>query len=230
MGRILIYPVPDREPSVFLRPDLRMYDVAAEAWRSVIDKYNALEKSNPKGVTGGYKNFMKRAISMFYQAGQTKKAGEIYQELREKYPLEEFNVPLITYVKNRMREDIKDIDFKNATEMILMSLREAYFRFSVYDDDEAFARESWAKEIYNIYVPIFSDEEVLRVDLPSFEMLRYLALRGFLEDPFYPEQMRRNLMARIGEERPDLAEKLETQEGEYMSELEKFQQQQQQDK
>ena len=118
-----------------------------------------------------------------------------------------------------MREDIKDIDFKNATEMILLSLREAYFRFSVYDDDEAFARESWAKVVYDIYVPIFADEEVLRVDLPSFEMLRYLALRGFIEDPFYPEQMRRNLMARIGEERPDLAEKLENQESEYMDML-----------
>ena len=233
LGRIIIYPVPDREPSVFLRPDLRMYDVAADAWKAAIAKYQALEKSNPKGVTGGYKNYMINAVAMFYQVGQKKKAGEIYLELRQRYPLEEFNVPLLTFVKKRMREDMRDIDYKNATEMILMSLREAYFRFAVYDDDEAFGNESWAKEIYNIYVPLFADEAeagIKRLDLPSFEMLRYLALRGFLEDPFYPERMRNNLRARIANERPDLLEKLESQEGEYLDRIEQFKQEQQENK
>jgi hypothetical protein len=231
LGKIIIYPVPDREPSVFLRPDLQMYDVAAEAWRAAIAKYDILEKGKAKGVTGGYKNFMRRAVRLFYQAGQTKKAGKIYLELRQKYPLEEFNVPLATYVKNRIREEITEIDFKNATEMILLSLREAYFRFAVYDDDEAFARESWAKQIYDIYVPMFAEEteeEVNRVNLPSFEMLRYRALRWFLEDPFYPKNMQDNLRARIANERPELLEKLGKQEGEYLNLLEQLKKEQEQ--
>lgn len=229
LGRIVIYPTENREPSVFLLPDLRMYDVAAEAWQAAIAKYEALEQSNPKGVRGGYKNFMINATLSFYQVGQKKKAGQIYLELREKYPLKEFNVPLMTFVRKRLREEMRDIDYKNATEMILMSLREAYFNYSIYDDDEAFALESWARERYDTYVPMYKEEEVEgidRVGLPSFEMLRYLALRGYIQDPFYPERMRRSLMDRIGAERPDLKEKLDSQEGVYMNLFERMQEQQ----
>jgi hypothetical protein len=223
MGKMIIYPVADREPSVFLRPDLNMYDVAAQAWRDVILKYGAMEKSNPKGVTGGYKNFMINAIALFYQAGQKEKAGKIYLELREKFPLKEFNVPLVTFVKNRLREELSALDFKDSTEMILMSLSEAYFRFAVYDDDEAFAREEWAKDIYKMYAPTFKDEEaqgIDRINLPIFEKMRYVALIDFINNDFYPQRLRQNLMARIANERPDLAEKLEAQQEILFKEME----------
>jgi hypothetical protein len=220
--------VEGREASVFLRPDLRMYDVAADAWQTVIAKYEALGEKRANGLRGGYKNFMINAVASFYQVGQTKKAGQIYLELRQKYALEEFNVPLAMFVKNRIREEISEIDYKNATEMILMSLREAYFRFAVYDDDEAFSRESWAREIYNIYLPISQQphQEADRVKLVSFEMFRYLALREFLEDPFYPQNMRDNLRARIANDRPDLLEKLGKQEGEYLNKIEQLKREQ----
>ena len=97
-----------------------------------------------------------------------------------------------------------------------MSLREAYFRYAVHDDDEAGGREKWAKEIFNIYQKIFHDdleEEILRVDLPDFEMLRYLAFLGFMNDPYYPDYLRRSLLGRIQLERPELFEKLQNQEG-----------------
>ena len=220
LGEIFIYPIPDAPASVFLRPDLTMYDPAAQSWRDAIAKYEALDKGNPRSILGGYKNFMINSVAMFYQAGHKQKAAQIFAELLRKYPFEGFETNLDTFVNKRIAEEIRDIEIKDATEMIIMSLREAYFRFAVYDDDTAAVRERWALKIYNMYVKEFSDEEVLRVDLPSFERLRYLALLGFLYDEFYPEYMRKNLMDRIRIDRPDLFEILEKQRDLLQKELE----------
>ena len=212
MGKIFIYPIPDGPASVFLRPDLTMFDPAAQAWRDAIDKYRALEGSNAKALDGGYKNFLINSIASFYQAGHIEKAALIYKELRERFPLVEFDVPLDVFVKNRMEEEISSIDIKDATESILMSLREAYFRYSVYDDDEAAAQERWAQKLYAMYVKQFSDEEVLRVDLPNFAKMRYLGLIGFLNDEYFPPNLKKSLLDRIQAERPQLYEQLISEE------------------
>ncbi len=107
---------------------------------------------------------------------------------------------------------MKSITINDATELILMSLREAYFRYAVHDDDEAYGRESWAKEVYNIYEKEYGEEDVLRVDLPSFEMMRYLGFIGFMNDNYYPQNLRRSLLSRIEVERPELVEKLKNQD------------------
>ena len=213
-GQIIIYPITDGPASVFLRPDLAMFDPAAQAWRDAIDKYLALQGSNPKAVMGGYKNFLKNSVALFYQAGHVKKAAIIYKELREKYPLEEFEVSLDTFVQNRLEEEIRDIEIKDATELILMSLREAYFQYGIFNDDQAASSERWAQKVYKIYVKQYSDEEVLRVDLPSFTRLRYIALVGFINDEYYPEHLRQKLLDRIRVERPDLFEQMQKQEHE----------------
>ena len=93
-----------------------------------------------------------------------------------------------------------------------MSLREAYFRYAVHADDEASGRESWAKEVYDIYQKEYSEELVLRVDLPSFEMMRYLSFMGFMNDNYYPQNLRRSLLSRIEVERPGFIEKLKNQD------------------
>jgi len=211
-GQIIIYPVPEREPSVFLRPDLRMFDSCDSAWTERIDKYESFEGGNPKGIYNGYRNMLINAVGMFYQGGHIKKAGEIYLKLRKRFPRKEFNVPLKTFVRKRVAEEIKDITINDATELILMSLREAYFRYAVHADDEAYGRESWAKEVYDIYKKEYSEELVLRVDLPSFEMMRYLSFMGFMNDNYYPHNLRRSLLSRIEVERPGLVEKLKNQE------------------
>jgi len=211
-GQIIIYPVPEREPSVFLRPDLRMFDSCDRAWTERIDKYESFEGGNPKGIYNGYRNMLVNAVAMFYQGGHIKKAGQIYLKLRKRFPRAEFNVPLKTFVRKRVAEEIKDITINDATELILMSLREAYFRYAVHADDEAYGRESWAKEVYDIYKKEYSEELVLRVDLPSFEMMRYLSFMGFINDNYYPQNLRRSLLSRIEVERPELIEKLKNQE------------------
>jgi hypothetical protein len=159
---------------------------------------------------------LKNAVLSFYQAGSyegdahRRQAQRIYDQLGDLYPFDEFKVPLVVYVKRRLEEEIKTLGIFNAREIIQMLLREAYFRYAVHDDNEAFAREKMAEEAYKIYKDKFPD--VKRVDLPEFPQLRYLALRDFLDDWQYPPNLRSNLLGRIKIERPDLYKKLMQQE------------------
>ncbi len=90
--------------------------------------------------------------------------------------------------------------------MIVMELGKAYFRFAVHDDDEAAGRERWARDVYDLYQTETADGT--RTGLPPFELMRYMALLGFLEDYFYPNHLKRRLENRIKVERPDLFDKL----------------------
>jgi hypothetical protein len=91
-----------------------------------------------------------------------------------------------------------------------MLLREGYFLYAIRDDDGAFGRESLAKEVHDFYMSEW--EEQHRIDLPAFGLLRYLALRDFLDDRQYPVSLRRSLLGRIKIERPKLYEELMEQE------------------
>jgi hypothetical protein len=232
-GKIFIYDVPmkisteNASPTanseqlimaqdIFLRPDLRMFESYNKAILAVLEKYKVLNKTTYGAMQNGHRNMLKNAVLSFYQAGSyeedahRRQAQRIYDQLRRLYPLDEFKVPLVVYVRNRLEEEIKTLGIFNAREIILMLLREAYFRYAVHDDNEAFAREKNAEEAYKIYMDKFPD--VPRVDLPEFPQLRYLALRDFLDDWQYPPNLRRNLLGRIKIERPDLFKKLMQQE------------------
>jgi len=202
---------------IFLRPDLRMFEPYNQAMLAVLEKYKVLKETTYEAMRNGYRNMLKNAVFSFYQAGSydedphRRQAKKIYEQLRRGYPdIKDFEDPLVVYVQKRLGEEIKSIGIFNAREMILMLLREAYFRYAVHDDDEAFGREKWAEEAYKIYVGKFPD--VPRVKLLEFPQMRYLALRDFLDDWQYPPNLRRNLLGRIKIERPDLYKKLIQQE------------------
>jgi hypothetical protein len=161
---------------------------------------------------------LKNAIFSFYQAGHIQQAQKIYNQLRELYPQDEFKVPLVVFVRNRLREELKDMTLDNAKELVQLMLRESYFRYAMHDDDEAFGREKMAKEAYDHYQSTYSNEH--RIDLPDFTLLRYLAIMDFLNDQQYPPNMRLALYNRIRIERPELAEQLEKQEEKLLKQLE----------
>jgi len=212
-GNLILYDLPDREPAVFVRPDLEMFDSLNEAWIERIDKYEAFEKGNPKAVRGGHRNMLINAVELFYRAGHRVKAAHIYAELRQRYATPEdkrFDDSLISFVRWRIAKELESVGGKDATEMIVMSLAEAYFRFAVHDDDEAVGRERWAREVYDLYQTETADG--VRTGLPQFEVMRYMALRTFMEDPFYPDHLKMRLMGRIKVERPDLFDKLMKQD------------------
>ncbi len=208
-GRIVIYSIPGEADSLFLLPELRFFDVVNRDWMQRIDKYEKLDGTRPTGMRDGHRNFLINAVFSFYQSGKIARSGEIYQQLRSMYPRDEFKQSLVSFVKERLKEEIGSVSIYDATEMIMFSLQEAYFRYAVHDDQEAFSRESWARQVYEIYVQEFGDEEVRRVDLPEFSHMRFQAFLRFINDPFYPEHLRKNLVGRIKVERPELYEKIE---------------------
>ncbi len=219
-GKIYIYDQPSKEASnndawktLFLRPDLRMFDTYNKAVLDIIEEYLEFEKSKPGTYVSfqiGHRNMLKNAVFSFYQAGHLNQSLRIYKQLGQLYPKDEFKVPLVIYVKNRLREELETLDLHNAREMIEMLLRESYFRYAVHDDDQAYSREKMAKEIHTTYQKARDDEN--RIDLPDFKLLRYTALLDFFNDKQYPLNFRRNLLARLRLERPELADQLFEQE------------------
>lgn len=227
-GKIIIYPVPIEQPAdakfqdeksqsplyanmVFVHPDLRMFEPFNKLTLELIDKYERLQ-GNVLGLKSGHRNMLKTAVSMFYQAGHTAYAQKIYDQLRELYPKDEFKLPLQIFVRNEITEDLRSLEIKGATEIIQTVLREAYYRYALHEDNEAFGREKMAREIYDNYQKDYGQgRSAVRLSMPDFKVLRYLALDGFLRDEMYPPNMRNNLLARIKNERPQLFEQLQAQ-------------------
>ncbi len=199
--------------SIFLRPDLRMFESYNKAVMAAIEHYREFEKPKPGTLFSfqtGHRNMLRNAVLLFYQAGHIKSALRIYKQIRELYPSDESKVPLLAFVRKKLRKELEGLELHNVREMIEMLLRESYFRYALRDDDEAFGREKMAKEIHTLYQKKHSDEN--RIDLPDFKLLRYTALLDFFNDSQYSTQLRQNLLGRIKIERPELAEQLMHQE------------------
>jgi len=231
-GKIFIYDVPPQETldsssqkpqwmtkEVFLRSDLRMFDTYNKSVLAVIEKYKDIKKHGTfESLQKGHANMLKNALFSFYQAGHTQQAEKIYKQLQKLYPSDEFKVPMVIFVRNRLRKELTYIGLNNAEEIVQMMLRESYFRYAVRDDDESYAREKMAEEVHRHYQSAYLDEN--RIDLPDLKLMKYLALLDFFNDYQYPLNMRRNLLARIKIERPELAEQLKKEEEKLLKELE----------
>jgi len=194
------------DKQIFLRPDLRMFDSYNKAMTAQLEKYKKFSKQSIyRTFQIAHRNMFINAAFSFYQAGHIHQARKIYNQLRKLYPGDEFKIPFVVFIKNRFRGEIQSLGIDDAREMIQLMLRESYFRYAMRDDDIAAARENMAEEIYNTYKSIYHEK---RIELPTFELLRYLALGDFFSDPTYPTTLREKLIARIKLEKPDLAEKL----------------------
>jgi hypothetical protein len=233
-GKIFIYKMPveaspdssSQEPQqlkeeIFLRPDLRMFEPYNQAIVTIIEKYTDPNDKKFSTHKIGHRNMLKNAVLSFYQAGHRRQAQEIYEQLRKLYPLDDFKVPFVIFVRNRLREELETLGLQNAKEIVEMMLRESYFRFALRDDNEAAGLEKMAEEAYDHYRNMYRDEN--RIDLPDLRLLRYLALLDFINDQQYPPNLRLNLLARIRVERPDLAEQLKQQEEKLLKQLEQSQ-------
>ncbi|MCK4752653.1 MAG: hypothetical protein KAS75_04340 [Planctomycetes bacterium] len=222
-GKIFIHKIPaaqipdapDKTPGlykidIFLRPDLRMFAPYNKSLIAVIEKFSADDQATYNSMRIGHRNMLKNAAFSFYQAGHMQQARRIYNQLRKLYPEDEFKVSLAVFAKNRLREELSILGLNNAKEIVQMMLIESYFRYAIRDDDQAFAREKMAKEVYDFYQASYSDEN--RVNLPELKMLKYFALLDFFNDPQYPFTLKQSLLARIKLERPDIAEQLKQQE------------------
>jgi len=210
---------PDRRPqltrTVYLRPDLRMFDSYNKTQLAIIEKYKS-DKGLQESLQTGHRNFLKNAVLNFYQAGHEQYARKIYRELQKLYPDEDSRVEFTVFLRNRLREEVQQLGITDAREIMLM-LREAYFYYAMRDDDEAYRREQIAAQVHKQYTTMYKGEEH-RVDLPPMSRLKYLSIIDFLSDSLYPVSLRQSLAARIRLERPDLAEQLENEEKKILEE------------
>ena len=234
-GNLMIYTDAEKKTTVFLRPDLRMFKSCDDAWRAAIKKYVELE-GNPKGISGGHKNFLENAIMSMYQSGHKVQAARVYQELRRLYPLDDFGKVREEYKKNfrdfivyRMKKEMDGMGLDDATEAIVLGLREAYFLYAMHNDNEAAAQEDVAEQFYNLYKADIGGDVPDRLGLPKMDMLRYAAFRDFWADPQYPESLKMALAGRIQVEKPELFERLQKQEIWWQEQIRRMQQQQQSD-
>jgi hypothetical protein len=207
--------------SVFLFPDLRMFDRYDQVLRVLMEKYTRLE-GNVTSIKVAHKNTLKRAVFLFYQAGHMNKATKIYNTLRKEYPEDEdIKVSLSEYARKRFITQLQTMGINDAREMITFILQDAYYNYAVGNDDEAFGREWMAMEMYDYYQKDVGKEGVDRDVLPDFNVFRYIGISSFLNDARYPDYIRQNLLERIQIERPELYEKLEQQHEYFKQEMEK---------
>jgi hypothetical protein len=235
-GRIFIYeiirdindPVLGKGKQVFqdlfLRPDLRMFEPYNKSLLATLEKYhNKANEGAYQSLQDGHRNMLKNAVFSFYQSGLRNQAQKIFNELKKLYPRPEFDVPLVTFARNRLLEELQDgenpLDTREQLEAMLL---EAYYLYAIGDDDESFGREQMAEEIYN-YFQMDNRNDPGRV-LPDFNVIRTLAMRDFLNQPLYPDYVRKSLLARMSSERPDLYKKLIAEQEKYLLESNKSQQ------
>jgi hypothetical protein len=212
-------------PTVFLFPDLQMFESYDRVVRATIEKYKKLKGDrDPKSMQDGHRNMLTDAIVSFYQAGHEAYAQRIYDEVRQLYPRSDFDVPLVVFVKNKIREDLRKVTINDAVEMIIMMLRESYRAYALHNDDEAYRNEKMAKEIYDNYQEQWKDDKTLRLNLPrEFGMMRFVALNSFLNDEMFPPNLRLSLLGRMKLERPQLYQQLEGTAKKLMEEANKAQ-------
>ncbi len=208
------------EKTIFLRPNLGMFQPYNDAMMAVLDKYKRPDdEGSYKSLQDGHRNMLKNAIFLFYQTGHLSEAQKIYDQLRKLYPFEEFKVPLAVFARNRFREELDGLGIFDAREQIIALLRESYFRYAMRDDDAAFGSEKLAQEVWQRYQEEYPEE--YRVDVGKLPVLRYLALLDFINDGQFPPNLRFNLLQRIKIERPERYKEFEQQAEELRKEIEK---------
>ncbi len=224
-GKLYIYKVPTDENAsqayftkeknkmnydVFIRPDLRMFNAFNKTRLANIEYYQNVSPNSAEALQKGHENFLEGCVLDFYQAGHADYSKKIYRQLQKLYPCDDFKVTHMVFIQKRLKSTVVTLSWIQVKKQIHLMLKEAYFRYAIRDDDQAYAREKFVEEMYEYYRNSARDQDRLRLE--SIEMEKYFALLDFVNDKEYPAELRNSLLARIKLERPKLAKQLENQE------------------
>jgi hypothetical protein len=190
---------------VFLSPDLRFFTPYNKYELMLIQKYGR-DAVRKESFENGHRNMLKNAVLSFYLAGLNKEALSVFNELRSRYPLPEFNCTLDEYAVKRFVEEREGLSIQDVTESVIALLMSAYERYALADDEASVARERLAQRVYDTYNR--ENDPSWRINLPEMPQLKYVAFRQFMSNNAYPIFVRQNLMARIKREKPDLYKQL----------------------
>jgi hypothetical protein len=73
---------------------------------------------------------------------------------------------MMSFVRYRLKKELESVSIHDAMEFIISTLREGYFRYALYEDDEAAGRENLAREVYDLYQEEMGMHEQERMGLP----------------------------------------------------------------
>jgi len=202
---------------------MRMFESYNTSVLKTLEKYKD-DRQTYDSMRNGYRNMLRNAAFSFYQSGHKLQARKILNQLKEGWPdLPEFKVSLEAFARARFLEEIESIDITNAKEQITSMLRDSFFLYAIGDDEAAARRESLARQVHAHYQGKYLDEN--RIDLPEFKLLKYFALRDFLDDMQFVPDLRLSLLARIEIEWPEVAEQLQPWKEELQKQKAKIKQQ-----
>jgi hypothetical protein len=205
---------------IFLGPDLRIFDSYNKALLKILAKYKG-DRGRLVTWQNGHRNMLKNAVLSFYQAGLKAEALKVYNQLRGRYPYDEFKVSLEQYVVDRFLYELESIGINDARDQITALLAQAYSLYALRDDEGAAGNEEMAQQVYDYYNQ--QQEPQYRVDLPSMPMLRYFAIGQFLGSGAYPPYVCQRLLDRIKIEKPELFEQLKQTGAELNQQMQKSQ-------
>jgi len=196
---------------LFNSQDLRMFPVAYQATLDVLKTYEEAGDKTLTGVEDASAYLCRAGISSFYLSGHRRLAQKYYDQLRKRDPdNKDYHVSLDAFMQADMREEIKTITPKDASDYIISLLRDSYYRYAIGDDENAAIRESWALQVHKVMLaqhPV-SEDVTQRMTLRPFHDLRQLALMDFLNDPRANPAIKEMMMTRIKNYDPALFEKV----------------------
>lgn len=193
---------------MFLRPDLRYFKPYNDAIVSVIKKYdNDGGRGTWETLRNGHRNMLKNAVLLFFQSGHKEQANNIYQTMKEMYPMPEFDVSVTEYCQARMLEELKNFGYEDALDQITAILREGYYNIAVGEEETAAGNENLAKLLYDHYMELYGDTP--RLILPDFDTLKFTSMVDFVVDQQIPISIRRDLfLGRLYRDHRELYDRL----------------------
>ena len=198
--------------ALFNSEDLRMFPVAYDATQDFIQIYKDAGKEISGGTTDFLGNLCRSGIISMYLADHKRTAQKYLVHLRQLYPEnKDHQVPLDSFVQRTMREEIKTtITPKNASDYILNLFRAMYRNYAMGNEEAAYVREQWAKQIHQELKlqHTDSDDPTERLTLPPLPQLRMRALMDFLSDQRVDPVLQDVLLARLRSNDPKLFEQI----------------------
>jgi len=197
------------ELPLYLGMDLRMFPVAYQATLDVIETRIEAGEEEPGGVIGGSIYLCREGIMSLYLAGYKDTARKYLKHLQERQPdNRDFQVTLEAFVAALIKEELELIGVKKAGELILSMLRAGYGYMAVMDDESALREKTHAQQTHQLYTREFRDDPGNRIQLPSFEQMRWTALVDFMNDGRVTVQAKQLLVRRLELENRPLHDKL----------------------
>lgn len=199
------------ELQLFNSQDLEMFLVAYQATIDLEKSYEGTDEQPPHGMDIFRRNLVSNAIESMYLSGYMEYAQKYFKMLQEDKPDEpDYQVTLEEFVRNSMKERIKDITPHNASQYVISLLSNAYYQLAIGEEDTALVRQEWAQQIYDHFLTDFQNDPdpTQRTALPPMPELRYQTLIQFLNDESINMNIKDMLMGRIELEQPRLYDRI----------------------